>query len=191
MKWFKFDGCIFFKWVGSTTVKLWNPESPFQFVWWFSGSRFQPFVFGGGVKWPMLFFVGTKIRRLEVEPLQFEGNLLRSPQRSLWRSWKIWTSNFLWHMLGGSAHLVPACISNLGHLEGEQPQLGDLLTMVMVINHLQVLGWSSKYPFDEEVGWGPRSWPSNSTVPGMMFNPRDCGGRYYRGGKWGSYPRHN
>ena len=33
-------------------------------------------------------------------------------------------------------------ISYLGHLEGEQPYLGDLLTMV--INHLHVLGWSSK-----------------------------------------------
>ena len=32
-----------------------------------------------------------------------------------------------------------------GHLEGEQPQLGDLLTMVA--NYLQVLGWSSKYDF--------------------------------------------
>ena len=28
------------------------------------------------------------------------------------------------------------------HLEGEYPYLGDFLTMV--INHLQVMGWSSK-----------------------------------------------
>ncbi len=34
--------------------------------------------------------------------------------------------------------LVAPIISHLGHLEGEQPYLGDLLTMV--INHLQVMG---------------------------------------------------
>ena len=31
-----------------------------------------------------------------------------------------------------------------GHLEGEQPQLGDLPVLTMVTNHLQILGWSSK-----------------------------------------------
>ena len=45
-------------------------------------------------------------------------------------------------------------MSHLGHLEGvPQPYLGDLLTMV--INHLQVLGWSSK-----------KNVPWNLTKPG-------------------------
>ena len=40
-------------------------------------------------------------------------------------------------------------ISHLGFLEGEQPYLGDLLTMV--IHHLQVLGWSSKQMFTPQI----------------------------------------
>ena len=39
-----------------------------------------------------------------------------------------------WNLLGGSSHLVSGYTSHLSHLEGEQPYLEDLLTMV--INHL-------------------------------------------------------
>ena len=47
-------------------------------------------------------------------------------------------------LLGGSSHLVsgsdhPPFIRHLGHLEGQQHSL------TMDMNHLQVLGWSSKY----------------------------------------------
>ena len=42
-------------------------------------------------------------------------------------------------LVGGSSHLVS---SQNPHLEAQQPHLGDLLTMV--VNHLLVLGWSSK-----------------------------------------------
>ena len=48
-----------------------------------------------------------------------------------------------WRIIPVSKWLVTPFISHLGHLEGEQPYLGDLLTMV--INHLQVLGWPSKH----------------------------------------------
>ena len=48
-----------------------------------------------------------------------------------------------WRIILVSKLLVtPIYMPWKGHLEGEQPYLGDLLTMV--INHLQVLGWSSK-----------------------------------------------
>ena len=50
---------------------------------------------------------------------------LRSPQ----------ISHYVWALPGGSSQLVsgwqPPLISHLGHLEGEQPYLGDLLTMVV------------------------------------------------------------
>ena len=50
-------------------------------------------------------------------------------------------------VLGGSSQLVssyePPFISHLGYWKGNNPQLGDLLTMVL--NHLQVLAWSSKW----------------------------------------------
>ena len=39
--------------------------------------------------------------------------------------------------------MTPNCICHLGHLEGEQPQLGDILSMVM--SQLRFLGKSSKY----------------------------------------------
>ena len=52
------------------------------------------------------------------------------------------TSGSHWNLLGGSSQIVSGCKwlgsppfqSHSGHLEGEQPFLGDLLTMV--INHL-------------------------------------------------------
>ena len=112
-------------------------------------------------------------RQLSQIPLEHETlNLELAPRSRLGRINSRMVPGTTWRIIPVGKWLgSPPFISHSGHLEGKAPHLGDLRTMV--INHLQVMGWSSKY-------WWRRSlkspeetlWPCKSykTLPFPALN---------------------